>query len=55
MNLGGDTGGVAVVTGVYDRSDYLAEKRRALDAWALRLLEIVSDEPRDNNVVSINR
>ena len=41
LNHGGDTGGAAVVTGTYDRNEYLSEKRRALDAWASRLLEIV--------------
>lgn len=49
----GDTGGGAAITGVYDRNDYLKEKRRALDAWALRLLEIVKDGNRVENVVSI--
>ncbi|MEP3630546.1 MAG: tyrosine-type recombinase/integrase [Hyphomicrobiales bacterium] len=49
----GDTGGGAAITGVYDRNDYLKEKRRALDAWAVRLLEIVEDGNRVENVVSI--
>jgi len=31
----------------------LPEKCRALDAWALRLLEIVNDELRADNVVPI--
>jgi len=29
-----DTGGAAWITGVYDRNDYLKEKRRALQDWA---------------------
>lgn len=29
----------AAVTGVYDRNDYLAEKRAALDAWARHIIE----------------
>lgn len=49
----GDTGGGAAITGVYDRNDYLKEKRRALDAWAMRLSEIVDDGNRAENVVSI--
>ena len=48
-----DTGGGAAITGVYDRNAYLKEKRRALDAWAVRLLEIVEDGNRVENVVSI--
>ena len=42
LNQISDTGGAAAVTGVYDRNQYLTEKRRALDAWARLLLEIVS-------------
>ncbi len=38
----GDTGGAAAVTGRhYDLNDYLPEKRRALDAWAALVDEIV--------------
>jgi hypothetical protein len=32
-----------------------AEKRRALDAWAMRLLEIVEDREAVGNVVRIER
>ena len=32
----GDAGGGAAITGIYDRNDYHKEKRRALDAWAVR-------------------
>ena len=47
----GDTGGAAAVTGHhYDLNDYLAEKRRALDAWAALLRSIVSGEDRPDNV-----
>ncbi|MGI9364226.1 MAG: tyrosine-type recombinase/integrase, partial [Rhizobiaceae bacterium] len=45
LNHSGDTGNSAAVTSVYDRNEYLAEKRRALDAWAERLLEIVGKRP----------
>ena len=39
----GDTGGAAAVTGQhYDLNDYLPEKRKALDAWATVLMQIVS-------------
>jgi hypothetical protein len=32
---------------------YLPEKRKALDAWAALLRNIVSDEPRASNVVAL--
>ena len=31
---------------IYDRYQYLAEKRRALELWEKRLMEIVNDQPR---------
>lgn len=34
LNHSGDTGGAAITTGVYDRNEYLSEKRKALDSWA---------------------
>jgi len=43
LNHASDTGNSAAVTSVYDRNEYLPEKRHALDAWALRLQEIVKD------------
>ena len=55
LNHTSDTGGAAAVTGTYDRNDYLSEKRRAAEAWSLRLLEIVEDQSRGDNVVSINQ
>jgi integrase len=48
-----DTGGAAAVTSVYDRNEYLPEKRRALDAWAALLIEIVTGEDRPANVVRL--
>ena len=51
-----DTGGAAAVTGIhYDLNDYLPEKRRALDAWAVLLEEIVTGKERGSNVVSLAR
>ena len=41
LNQISDTGGAAAVTGVYDRNEYLPEKRRALGAWSALLNEIV--------------
>jgi len=34
LNHTGDTGGAAITTGVYDRNEYLKEKRAALNSWA---------------------
>ena len=41
-----DNGGAAAVTAVYDVNDYLGDKRKALDAWAKLLLEIVDSPDR---------
>jgi integrase len=41
------------VTAVYDRHSYDAEKRRALDAWGARLMEIVEGKPAAQNVVPL--
>jgi integrase len=42
LNQISDTGGAATVTGVYDRNEYLPEKRRALNGWSDLLQEIFS-------------
>lgn len=42
LNQISDTGGAAAVTSVYDRNEYLPEKRKALDAWSALLSEIYS-------------
>lgn len=52
LNHASDTGGAATVTGIYDQNEYLAEKRRALDAWALKVLEIAEGNKRSKNVVT---
>jgi integrase len=54
LNHASDTGNSATVTSVYDRNEHLPEKRRALDAWAMRLLEIVGDRKLAGNVVNIS-
>ena len=47
------------VTGVYDRYEYLREKRQALEAWAAALQRVVTDPhadiglPDDTNVVPL--
>jgi integrase len=53
LNHAGDTGDAAAVTAVYDRNAYLPEKRRALEAWAALLTEIVAGQTRAANVVAI--
>ncbi len=53
LNHASDTGGAASVTGIYDQNEYLPEKRRALDAWALRVLEVVEEKEKSNNVVTM--
>ena len=55
LNQTSDTGGAAAVTAVYDRNEYLKEKRRALDAWAELLGEIVANEPRATNVAKFRK
>ncbi len=54
LNQISDTGGAAAATGVYDRNDYLPEKRRALEAWNALLQQITDDRPRANNVIRIS-
>ena len=43
------------VTSRYDRYDGLAEKRRALDLWAKRLMQIIADEHPTDNIVELAR
>jgi hypothetical protein len=51
LNHISNTGGSSAVTAVYDRNAYLAQKRRALDAWATLLSRIVDNQPLSSNVV----
>jgi integrase len=37
----------------YDRYDRLAEKRRALETWEVRITEIVSPDAKTDNVVAL--
>ena len=43
------------VTARYDRYDGLPEKRRALDLWGARLMQIVNGETAGGNVVELAR
>ena len=43
----------AVVTEIYDRNDYLPDKRYALEQWEALLLEIVGERQQSKNLTSI--
>lgn len=47
LNHVSETGGV---TRIYDRNEYLPEKRRALEAWAKLLLSVAKRQERSDNV-----
>ena len=49
----GDMRGGAVVSGTYDRNDYLKEKRRALDAWRSKLFGVVDVTNSTSNVIAM--
>ena len=53
LNQMSETGGAAAVTGVYDRNDYLTEKRRALFAWEDVLSEIVAGSASAPKIVRL--
>ena len=53
LNHISDTGGSSAVTAIYDRNAYLAQKRRALDAWAGQITGIVSGDETHSNVVQL--
>lgn len=46
-------GGSAVSAAHYDANLYVAEKRRALEAWESLLLEVVGERPRASNVAPL--
>ena len=54
LNHISDTGGSSAVTAIYDRNAYLAQKRNALDAWAILLSRIIDGQPLSSNVVPIS-
>jgi integrase len=51
-HISGSRGGIA---GVYQRHDWAAEKRAALDAWAAHVLTIAERKPPVANVVTLAR
>ena len=42
-------GGSSVSATFYDANDYIADKRRALEAWERLLLEIVGETPGEGD------
>lgn len=50
LNHAGDTGGAAITTGVYDRNEYLKEKREALYEWSVMLEGYLQSTLGANNV-----
>jgi len=48
-------GGAAVSARHYDGNEYIAEKRRALEAWEDLLLEIVGERVRRSNVKALRK
>jgi hypothetical protein len=56
--IGGErhlSGSRAGIAGVYQRHDWAAEKRTALDAWAGHVLAAVAGRARAGNVVKLAR
>jgi hypothetical protein len=53
--LNHQTGAISGVAAVYNRFQYIEERRRALDAWGARLLAIVDDSAPAGNVVGLRR
>ena len=51
-HISGSRGGIA---GVYQRHDWAAEKRAALDAWAAHVTSIVEGGTTGDNVVTLAR
>jgi len=45
----------AGVVGIYQRHDWNAEKRAALDAWARHILALAADEPARDSVTELAR
>jgi hypothetical protein len=50
-HISGSRGGIA---GVYQRHDWAAEKRAALESWAAHVLAVVEGRTTDGNVVTLH-
>jgi hypothetical protein len=51
-DISGSRGGIA---GVYQRHDWAAEKRAALDAWAAHVLAVAEGRPAPDKVLKLMR
>jgi integrase len=51
----GHVGHKAGIAGTYNKAEYLAERRRALEKWAALVAEIMSGEKQPATVVRLNR
>ena len=51
-HISGSRGGIA---GVYQRHDWAAEKRAALDAWAAHVAAIIEGRAAAGNVVALRQ
>jgi integrase len=49
----GHTGHQGGVAGVYNRANYMDERRRALTRWADHVLALVAGEPVERKVVNL--
>lgn len=49
------SGSCAGIAGVYQRHDWAAEKRAALDAWAAHVLAVAEGQTPTGNVVALGR
>lgn len=49
------SGSRAGIAGVYQRHDWAAEKRAALDAWAAHVLAVAEGKSPTGNVVKLGR
>ena len=52
--LGHVSGSRAGIVGIYQRHDWAAEKRQALDAWAQHVMALVSGDNKAKKVVNLN-
>ena len=55
LSLNHVSGSRAGIAGVYQRHDWAAEKRAALDAWAAHVVSVVEGRVTSDNVVALPR
>jgi len=47
------TGAISAIAGIYQRNEFLAERRAALDAWAAHVLACGEGQPARESVVAL--